>query len=283
MRILTDFDGVWTDQAGEARFIQAWLARETAPLIGSGDAEALADFDTFFGLAMADPGANGWAPDGRVTGFVDEDLLLSTGSVFYWLERGGEHPRADVWRSRLRGAGHASIEQFASDHFHPAMLAYQGSHRHGLVDGAAGVVQELLSQGHELIFVSNSTEEKLTGMLTDAGIERGERLRVIGDAKKWCIGDDEPLVEIDGRAVHMDRPHYEAILAEVQPDLVIGDVASFDLALPAYMRSTGKLSDRLRLVLRRNAGSSRWALAQVHGAGPVRLVDEVVDSVAELL
>ncbi len=283
MRILTDFDGVWTDQAGEARFIQAWLARVTAPILGATEAEALADFDAFFSQAMLEPGDYGWAPDGRVTGFVDEDLLLSTGSVFHWLEQGGEHPRADAWRSRIRAAGHPSIEQFASDHFHPAMLAYREQHGHGLVEGAAGVVAGLLAQGHDVIFVSNSTEEKLAGMLGEAGIEPGERLRVIGDAKKWCIGDDEPRVVIDGRAVYMDRPHYEAILLDVRPDLVIGDVASFDLALPAYMRAMGRLAPGLRLLLRRNSGSSQWALDQPNERGPIRLVDEIVDSVAELL
>ena len=135
MRILTDFDGVWTDQADEARFIQSWLARATGPLIGATAGEALRDFDAFFAAALAAPEANGWAPDGRITGFVDEDLLLSTGSVFHWLENGGQHPRADLWRDRIRAAGNASIEDFASALFHPAMEAYLEGHEHRLVEG----------------------------------------------------------------------------------------------------------------------------------------------------
>ncbi|QDV09099.1 hypothetical protein Poly30_46560 [Planctomycetes bacterium Poly30] len=283
MRILTDFDGVWTDQAGEARFIQSWLARATAPLIGATPEEALGDFDAFFSEALREPARNGWAPDGRITGFVDEDLLLSTGSVFHWLEKGGEHPRADVWRDRIRAAGHASIEAFASDQFGPAMAAYLKEHGHRLVDGAADVVAELLHRGHEIAFVSNSNQPKLATMLGAAGIEEGGGVRVIGDARKWWIGDDEPKVEVDGRLLHMDRPHYAAILKDVDPDLVIGDVASFDLALPAFLRSRGDLSPGLRLVLRRNESTSAWALAQAEKPGPLRLVDEIVDSVAELL
>ena len=81
----------------------------------------------------------------------------------------------------------------------------------------------------------------------------------------------------------MDRPYYREILRDVRPDLVIGDVASFDLALPAFMRSLGDLSADLRLVLRRNAETSAWATAQVRSGGPLRLVDEVVNSVAELI
>ncbi|MFT5731459.1 MAG: phosphoglycolate phosphatase-like HAD superfamily hydrolase [Planctomycetota bacterium] len=283
MRILTDFDGVWTDQAGEARFIQSWLARVTAPLIGATPEEALRDFDAFFAAALAQPASNGWAPDGRITGFADEDLLMSTGSVFHWLENGGSHPRADLWRSRIRGAGHDSIEAYASDQFQPAMTEYLDAHDHRLVDGAADVVRELLLRGHEIAFVSNSSQNKLATMLGDAGILEGAGVRVIGNARKWWIRDDEPLVSVAGRRVHMDRPHYRAILEDVRPDLVIGDVASFDLALPAYMRSRGELSEGLRLVLRRSANTSAWALAQPGESGPVRLVDEVVDSVRELL
>ena len=287
MRILSDFDGVWTDQQAEARFIQVWLAREVAPLIAASPEEALQDFDAFFASAMEEPSRSGWAPDARITGFIDEDVALATGSVFYWLEQGGVHQdgatcRADLWRTGIRQAGHSSIEDFASSHFHPAMLAYRSECGHQLIDGALGIVDRLLAAGHELIFVSNSPGAKLEGMLGEAGIFPRNRLRVIGDAKKWLIRNDEPRVTIDGRSVYMDRPHYESILLEVQPDLIVGDVASFDLALPAYLRWRGRLSAKLRLVLRRNADSSKWALAQAESTGAIRLVDEIVDSVEQI-
>lgn len=287
MRILSDFDGVWTDQQDEARFAQVWLANEVASLIGCAVEEALGDFDAFYALSMGEPGQNGWAPDGRITGFVDEDPALSTGSVAYWLEQGGEYRvgatcRAEAWRSGLRGAGYASIEDFASSHFHPAMNAFRLERGHALVEGASEIVDRILSEGHELVFVSNSPVEKLREMLGAEGIASGDRIRVLGDAKKWLIRNDDPRVNVDGREVHMDRPHYEAILLEVQPDLVVGDVASFDLALPAYMRWQGRLSADLRLVLRRSANSSKWALAQAASTDALRLVDEIVDSVAEL-
>ncbi len=287
MRILSDFDGVWTDQQAEARFIQVWLAREAAPLIGASPEEALADFDAFFALAMSEPGRNGWAPSGRISGFIDEDPALATGSVFHWLENGGAHEvggacRGDVWRDRIRAAGHSSIEDYASAHFHPAMEAYRQERGHQLVGGAQDVARELLAAGHELIFVSNSPEAKLQAMLSEAGIAVGGQLRVVGDAKKWLIRNEQPRVSVDGREVYMDRPHYEAILLEVQPDMVVGDVVSFDLALPAYLRWRGRLSKDLRLVLRRSAQSSKWALAQAGSSDAIRLVDEVIDSVAEL-
>ena len=287
MRILSDFDGVWTNQQDEARFAQVWLANEVAALVGFTAEEALRDFDAFYALSMGEPGRNGWAPDGRVTGFVDEDPALSTGSVAYWLEQGGEHPvggscRAEAWRSGLRYAGYASVEDFASSQFHPAMASFRVEHGHALVEGASEIVDRMVSEGHELVFVSNSPVEKLREMLGAEGIGSGDQVRVIGDAKKWLIRNDQPRVSVDGREVYMDRPHYEAILLDVQPDLVVGDVASFDLALPAYMRWQGRLSADLRLVLRRSANSSKWALDQAESTGALCLVDEIIDSVGEL-
>ena len=287
MRILTDFDGVWTDQAAEARFIQVWLAREAALVLGVSPEEALADFDAFLAHAMGDPGRSGWAPNGRISGFVDEDPALATGSVAHWLEAGGVHPlgdacRGELWRARIQAAGHGSMEEFASAHFHPAMAAYRQEEGHRLVEGAREIAEGLVAAGHELVFVSNSPEAKLRGMFEDAGIATSDRLRVIGDAKKWLIRDDEPRVSVDGRDVHMDRPHYEAILLDVQPDMVVGDVVSFDLALPGYLRWRGRLSTDMRLVLRRTTNSSQWALGQAGSSDAIRLVDEVIDSVAEL-
>ncbi|MEM8709376.1 MAG: hypothetical protein AAGG01_00375 [Planctomycetota bacterium] len=282
MRILTDFDGVWTDQADEARFIQSWLARAVAPIIGATPEAALDDFDAFFEAAMKVPGEVGWAPDGRVTGFIDEDLLLSTGSVFYWLAQGGEHPRADLWRDSIQRAGHASIEQFASDQFGPAMMTFRDEHAHAVVKEAKSVVDRWLAAGHRIAFVSNSNSVKLAGMLGDAEIVAGERIEVIGGACKWLIGKDEPRPTVGGRHVYMDRPRYREILERFRPDMVIGDVASFDLALPAFMRSRGELGSDLRLVLRRNENSSKWALAEPASREAIRLVDEVVDSVNEL-
>ena len=71
------------------------------------------------------------------------------------------------------------------------MEAYLEDHEHRLVEGAAEVVQKLTARGDEVVFVSNSKPEKLASMLGAAGISEGDGVRVIGDARKWWIGDDE--------------------------------------------------------------------------------------------
>lgn len=283
MRILSDFDGVWTDQAAEARFIQRRLALAAAPILGIEIDEAVADFDAFLAATLAAPGENGWWPQGFLTAFVDEDELMATGSVCRWLDAGGDGGQAaERWRVALRAAGYASVQDFGSEQFEPAMRAFLEREEHRLVPEARETVQELRAAGIELVLVSNSPTEKLRAMFDAIGVHEGDGLRLVGDARKWWIDGADPQWYVAGRRVHLDRPYYREIVARERPDLVIGDVASLDLAVPAMLRAEGVLDSAARLVLRRGPRSSAWATGQVDLAPDVRLVDEVVDSVAEL-
>ena len=130
---------------------------------------------------------------------------------------------------------------------------------------------------------SNSPPEKLGDLFAKIGVTEGAGLRWVGGAKKWWIDDPSSMHLFGGRHVRIDRPHYRAILEEVRPDVVVGDVTSLDLALPAAMRSAGELRAGTRLVLRRTSGSPDWATSQPQLAPHERAVDETVDSVADVL
>ncbi|MEM9380126.1 MAG: hypothetical protein AAGB93_09290 [Planctomycetota bacterium] len=282
MRILSDFDGVWTDQADEARAIQRHYAHVAAPLVGLPPDEAEADFATFLVATLDRPEEHGWWPRGFLTAFVDEDELLATGAVSRWLDDGGEHPRADAWREGLRRGGYESVEAFGTVQFEPAMRAFRAARGHSLVDGARELCEALRARGDDLVVVSNSPTWKLAQMFAEAGVDEGEGVRFVGDARKWWIESPEPSREVHGRRVHLDRPFYRDVVADLDPDVVIGDVASLDLAIPAALRADGTIRSSTRLVLRRNERSSRWALEQTGLERDERLVDEVVDSVLDL-
>jgi len=283
MRILSDFDGVWTDQAGEASAIQAWYAREAGALMGVPEDQAREEFDAFRAATLAEPHAHGWWPRGYLTAFVDEDVLLATGAVSYWLDEGGHHPAADRWRRTIADAGYASAQEFGNVQFGPAMKQHRAAGAHRLVDEARDVLGELEAAGVDLVVVSNSPTEKLRAMFAEIGARERTGLRFVGDAKKWWIEDPAPRADVGGRSVHLDRPIYRDVLAEVRPDVLIGDVASLDLAAAADMRTRGALPEDLQLLLRRNAATSPWALAQPELPRDERLVDEVVDSITALV
>ena len=282
MKILSDFDGVWTDQEGEARFINESFTLEVASDLGLSAEDARSEFDGFLRAAHAAPDRHGWWPRGFLTAFVDEDELLATGAVCRYLDDGGDAPGAERWRVGIRRAGYGSAHEYGSEKFGPAMRTYLRDHGHGLVEGARGLCRRLRDARVELVIVSNSPTSKLRKLFNDAGIEESEGLRLVGDARKWWIENDEPRAEFSGRSVHLDRPHYRQILTREQPDLVIGDVASQELAMPAAMRREGALQPSTQLVLRQSPNSAAWAVGQIALDPSERLVDRCVSSVVEL-
>ena len=288
MRILSDFDGVWTDQAGEARAIQQALAREAAPLIGLTEDEAFDDFRSFYSATLADPANNGWWPRGYLTAFVDEDELLATGAVSHWLDRGEGDPDVlgdapDRWRAGMARGGFDGVEDLANRSFGPAMREHLESGAHGLVPEARDVVDELRRMGHDLVVVSNSPTPKLAAMFAGIGVEECSGVRFVGDARKWWIEDSGPTMTVAGRTVHLDRPLYRKILLEEKPDLIIGDVASLDLAMGSALRAKGELSKDVRLLLRSGGSPPQWAREQSTHAEGQRLVDEIVPSIRALV
>ena len=282
MKILSDFDGVWTDQGGEARFINESFVLEVSRDLGLPVEVARSEFEGFLRAAHDEPDRHGWWPRGFLTAFVDEDELLATGAVCRYLDDGGDARGAGRWREGIQRAGHGSAHEYGSEKFGPAMRTYLQDRGHGLVEGSLGLCQRLRGAGAELVIVSNSPTSKLRKLFNDAGIEEGDGLRLVGDARKWWIENDEPCAEFASRRVHLDRPYYREILAREQPDLVIGDVASLDLAMPAAMRKEGALDPTMQLVLRQGPSSAAWAVGQTSLDRAERLVDRCVSSVLEL-
>lgn len=282
MKILSDFDGVWTDQAGEARFINESFVQEVSRDLDLPEAVARAEFEGFLRAAHEAPDQHGWWPRGFLTAFVDEDELLATGAVCRYLDDGGDAPGAARWREGIREAGHPSAHDYGSEKFGPAMRTYLQDHGHRLVDGSRELCETLRRAGVELVIVSNSPTTKLQKLFAEAGVEEGDGLRFVGDARKWWVENEEPRSEYAGRRVHLDRPYYREILTREQPDLVIGDVASLDLAMPAAMRVEGTLGASTQLVLRQSPGSARWAVEQTSLEQGERLVDRCVPSVLDL-
>ena len=100
-----------------------------------------------------------------------------------------------------------------------------------------------------MVFASNAPAEKIIGWfgahgfeLVDGAHERARLdapLRVYGRAGKQQVAGPRTL-RLGGRAVHVDRPEYRAILDRERPDLVVGDVLSLDLATPLAMRVDGE-------------------------------------------
>jgi len=274
--ILSDFDGVWTNQAREAEALFELFVRRVARVAGERPERVDGVLRAFVDRLSADPTAHGWAPDGRISAFIDEDPLLRTSAMTAAL-------RTDTSLARYRDAIVREFEDlgsFADACFVDATAAFSATGAAVMVPGAAEAMDALLGAGVTVVVVSNSSSDKVVSWLCRAGIDAGSggaAVQVVGDAKKWSLGPTDAHIDAGGRRVYVDRPHYRRILEEVQPDLVIGDVFSLDLALPAVMRDAG--NGPRQLVLRGQPHTPAWCRDD-HAGG---LIDVVVTHPRDLV
>lgn len=281
-KILSDFDGVWTDQVLEARGVRDFMIAEAARLAGIPSNDAVEDFDRFEAAIRAEPARHGWAPDGRVTAYVDEDPFCVGNAISAWIAR-SDGERETRYRQGVVESGFDTMNAFADHCFFTATGHYRTMHPPALVPDARETFERLVEVGAELVVVSNSKPAKLIDWFRSSGIDAGESaghaLRVRGSAAKFVLGESDRSITVAGREIFVDRPSYRAILTEEAPDLVIGDVFSLDLALPHVMREEGAPGAPRELVLRRHRHTPGWvAEGRADGA-----IDHLVSGVAELV
>lgn len=284
-KILSDFDGVWTDQAIEADYVRRFAIDALALALGTSTGLAKSDWDGFLARVRAAPDANGWAPDGRISAYVDEDPLCEGSAVCRLLDTATDAAAVRCKEALVR-AGHATLAGFGEYCFHGGTARFRTEHPPCIVPQAKPMLRALVDAGAEVVVVSNSATEKLVAFFAAADIHavdhesgaKGE-LRVRGNAGKWFLGPTDQSITVAGRKIHVDRPRYRAVITDEQPALVIGDVFSLDLALPHVMRTAGDPAAPHSLVLRRHPHTPGWILGdRAHGA-----IDAVVDQVGDIV
>jgi hypothetical protein len=280
MKLLSDFDGVWTQPAAEAE-AQGRYTEET--LVGWAPSAERGAWSAWLAQArsavLAEPGRYGWAPGGkRLSTFADEDPFTIHSALLHYLQLRAEQgdPVAAGMRSAMAAQGFADVDTFGG-HAHvmgvERVVALRGP---GILPDAAAAGHQLLADGVEVVVVSNSAPEKLTAWFGHAGLphtldpeRRPGHIRLRGGAAKFQLDPErtEPLrlgaVEID-----VARPRYRAILEDERPEAVVGDVVSLDLALPLALKRSGDAWRGLRLFWLVRSYAPAWLAAEVRrGAG----------------
>src|SRR5215831_20531767 len=106
MKLLSDFDGVWTypDEEGVAHGAALDAALEVA--LGEGERPAVRAWIARARAALkTDPGRWGWAAAGRITAFADEDPFTEHGALLQYMDAARAH---DPLAARLAAAVEAS-------------------------------------------------------------------------------------------------------------------------------------------------------------------------------
>ena len=277
-KILSDFDGVWTETNDEADALHRQLIDWCTEL--RGDRVAVeADIAAFRREVQQDPGSYGWAPDGRISAFSDEDPLCELAGLSDLLAR-AESGTALRYREAIEGRWD-SVRNFAEDAFVTAMIRFRAENPPSIAADAKDQLRAVTDRGAEVVVVSNSEPGKLLAWFSAAGIDAGEEpgheLRIRGSAGKQVLGGDSTIA-VGDRHVHVDRPRYRRAIEQERPDLIIGDIFSLDLSLPHRMRDEGHPAAPHTLVLRRHSYSPTW-ITHDRAAGAI---DHMVERFGDL-
>lgn len=284
MKILSDFDGVLTDQSEEAALVHRLFLEGLTRYCRLPEAAAKALIRRGEEAIEALPNRHGWDFGGRITAFANEDLFIRQNALGACLDRMADEGDAELIDLRLRLRA-ADLQDFKA----LAQLAYtrmteytRNGELKPLDPAAVETVKKLLDEGHEVVVVSNSGTDRILDLFHRAGVDavahddavhgavlatgdlKSDRktIRVRGGARKFELGPEPSGFEVSDYFVETARPVYEQIIREERPDAVIGDVFSLDLALPFHLGKTepGLFSDskELTLVLRSREYTPLW-------------------------
>ncbi len=245
MKLLSDFDGVWTYPDEEGAAHGAALDAALEDLVGEGDQGEVRAWVARARRAVRDePTRWGWSVAGRVSAFADEDPFTEHGAVLHYLH---EHRADDPLAARLAAAIEATgrtLDAFGGLCHVAGVQKVEARRGPGITAASAAAGRALLAGGVEVVVVSNSGTEKLDRWFRHAQVpasvhpDRAERaLRLRGSARKFVLAPaaGESLA-LGGSRVDVERPDYERVLREERPDAVVGDVFSLDLALPLALK-----------------------------------------------
>lgn len=265
IKVVMDFDGVWTDMQGQAAAVVQGAEERLGALVGLAAQEVRDLLAPAREHVQQNAHLHGWRMDGRVTAYADEDPYLMHNATMAAIDELAAAGQGSCQRLRdaLVAAGWPSANAFGSDLFSQASHAYLADHGHDLKPEACDVLRALLEMADVVVctnFASEAVERtwNLHGVACAAPGQAGLRIR--GGARKQVLTAD-PRREwmLGGRPVAVDRGHYRTAIQEEQPDWIVGDVLSLDLALPLVLNhDAGK--PLIRAALMRTPYSSPWAL-----------------------
>ena len=112
LKILSDFDGVWTNQGPEASLLLDWMIAKLGELAGVPESDANEELRSMCAGMKKTPGAHGWAPDGRISAYLDEDPLVESSALTRLLAQGAD-PRGQRYVEAVKAAGHATLADFS--------------------------------------------------------------------------------------------------------------------------------------------------------------------------
>ncbi len=286
MKLVSDFDGVWTRPHAEAA---AQGERLDERLVAVAPPERRDAARAWIANArretLAQPQRWGWTHAGQLAAFADEDPFSAHSALLHYLaEHADGDPMATLLLAGASAAGEGSLDTFGTAAHLDGVAAVESARGPGVLPSAAEAGRAMLARGIEVVVVSNSEGEKLRRWFAHAGLPHAmhpERLagglRLRGAAGKHLIDPARSeMLALDGLRIELSRPRYEAILREEAPDAIVGDVFSLDLSVPLALKRREPSWRHVRLFwLARDYAPERMRHALATAAPEVETVDSI--------
>lgn len=271
--VVLDFDGTFTDAEAEAEPFVAAFRAALADLLGRAIDD---DWARWQATIEAAPGSYGWEFGGRIVAPATADPYVLSTTIGQAITREAGILREPATRSAILEALY--------------QLAYLKT-RTVFRPDAREVLDTLLERGLPTFVITNSRTDTVSQKIDLLAPKHRERLVVLGDAKKFAIGEpkdgwgdvpEERALEGLPRPVLLHRGRYfDAIQhvlrtasCKVDELIVCGDIFELDLALPIA------LGANVHLV--RGPRTPAYELAEMARIGPRATAGALRDLLARL-
>lgn len=270
MKLLSDFDGIWTDQQKEADYVKDYILDKICEISGMSSEEVIALLGKVQLKMSAEPYKYGWINNSYISCFYGEDPFSDNNAVFNYIQNivpeGDEFSLqlADL-RERVLMLEYSSLDDFSNKCFIDSTGKFKSEGKLEPSSSAKSVVEYLTKLNAEVVISSNSTTNKIEHLFSKMGYDltNNSRIRAKGNAMKFVIDKDftslpEYLNVNKVYKIALRRSSYHRILIEEKPDFVIGDVFSLDIALPLYLVLNEPEFSQMRIIQKIQPHTPQW-------------------------
>ncbi len=272
MKILMDFDGVFTDPTLEGKRCTEIFSDLLATEGQFGPEKAREVISQAREQVYAAPFSHGWRSEGRLSAFGPEDPLIEGIGIGDVLDAWANSTHTGLNQARTK-LGIQSFLELCNRAFQMMNVEIQAQGGPHVDSGAVNQVKNWISSGHQVRVVSNSDPQKLRTFFDRQGIHEGPNFGFRGGARKFELSRTPKKISIGKLEIFSDRPTYRNVLEEEQPNIVVGDGLSLDLATPFALSVEGKLSPTIQLLLKRRAYNPKFTLDAIHTDGRFKVLE----------
>ncbi len=297
MKLVSDFDGIWTDQDKEAKYVHNYIIKKLTQLTKFSAEEIEQLIEGCRKEMDKTPYDYGWMNNGKISVYYREDPFGDNNALFNYIHRSASAKSFSVFRQKLNdikkaiiAAGYESAEKFSNVCFAESTKTFKESgklspHPHG-----KATLEKVLKKGVQIVVASNSSTDKIEHLFLKMGKQPSNEksfkpghVHARGNSMKFVITPEfdllpETMKITERYKVQLRRESYYNVIEDEMPDYVIGDVFSLDIALPLYLRLNDKRFEKLKVIQKVHEYTPAWVkdfLGKEEFEGIAFMIDDI--------